>query len=71
MVDLGCQKGWCSKGGTCSFEHDTAKKGKGKEHGSGSPVKRDTVLLKNNVSEKKANISSGKEVRPPCFNHKR
>ena len=63
-------KGLCSKGGKCSFKHDTAKKGKGKGNRPRSPLKRDNSAERHHA-RKTGKTPSGQESRPPCFNYKR
>ena len=69
-VDLGCQKGSCSKGGMCSVELDTAKKGKGKGNRSRRLVQRGKSPERK-YARKTGKRPSGKEDRPPCCNCKR
>ena len=57
---LGCQKCLCSKGGESSFEHDTAKKGKGKGNRSRRPVHSDNSAERQ-YARKPGNSPSGEK----------
>ena len=59
-----------TKGGTCSSEHDTAKKGTDKGNPSRCPVKRDNFPERQHARET-GRRPFEKEERPPCSSNNR
>ena len=64
-------KSSCSKGEKCSFEHDTAKKGKGKGNLDQEASLKRVDSAERQYARKTGKSLSGKEDRPPCFNYRR
>ena len=54
-------KGSCSKGGKCSFKHDTAKKGKGKGKRSRS-LSKETIPQNDTMPERQGKLHLDKKA---------